>query len=338
MRNMLTICVVLVLMLIVILIGAEVFTNALEHLASSKGLSAGVTGSILAAIGTALPETIIPLMAIFAGSSNSVTNHEIGVGSILGAPLMLSTLSLFALSIAVISKRGFRGVINAERSGMQRDLNFFLVAFLLAGCAMYVPAHLFYLRVIFSVMLVGLYAFYVYSTFKASAQLVDDGHGVEVDKPMFFVKWGLKNNDKTTAIQCLTGLIILLIGAKGFIYEVAFASNALNISALIISLLIIPIATEFPEKMNSIMWMRRGKDTLAMGNITGAMVFQGTLLPAIGILFTPWLPAKPVIIGIAITLIAAAWLRYLYDKQAVPLVALLANGLLYISYIVLILA
>jgi len=83
----------LLLMLIVILIAAEVFTNALEHLGEKLKISEGVTGSLFAAVGTALPETMVPLLAIFAGTQNAHINEEIGVGAILGAPLMLSTLS-----------------------------------------------------------------------------------------------------------------------------------------------------------------------------------------------------------------------------------------------------
>ncbi|TXI80410.1 MAG: sodium:calcium antiporter, partial [Cupriavidus sp.] len=83
----------LVLMLLVILAAAELFTNALEHLGERLGISEGVTGSLFAAVGTALPETMVPVIAIFAGTQNLQLNHDIGVGAILGAPLMLSTLS-----------------------------------------------------------------------------------------------------------------------------------------------------------------------------------------------------------------------------------------------------
>jgi cation:H+ antiporter len=99
-------------------------------------------------------------------------------------------------------------------------------------------------------------------------------------------------------------------------------------------LLIIPIATELPEKVNSILWIRRGKDTLAMGNITGAMVFQGTLLPAIGILLTPWTPRVEVVTGVVITLAAAAWMRTNVRAQGLRIGALLVSGVLYASYLV----
>ncbi|MEA2676834.1 MAG: cation:H+ antiporter, partial [Chloroflexota bacterium] len=53
---------------------------------------------------------------------------------------------------------------------------------------------------------------------------------------------------------------------------------------ILIALVLAPIATELPEKFNSLIWVRNGKDTLAMGNITGAMVFQSCIPTIIGIL------------------------------------------------------
>lgn len=100
--------------LVIILIAAEFFTNALEHLGQKLRLSQGVTGSILAAVGTALPETIVPLLAIITGPTLSNHSEEIGVGAILGAPLMLSTLSVFLMGLAIIEKRGLRGEICPE--------------------------------------------------------------------------------------------------------------------------------------------------------------------------------------------------------------------------------
>src|SRR5581483_2107260 len=134
------------------------------------------------------------------------------------------------------------------------------------------------------------------------------------------------------------GLGLLIIGANGFIHGVEQIAAELNVSVLLLSLLIVPIATELPEKVNSILWIRRGKDTLAFGNITGAMVFQGTLLPAIGIMLTPWEPRIEVLGGVVVTLSAALWLRAVVREPGLRVWALLVNGGLYVGYIVLTLA
>ena len=275
----------LAFMLIVILVAAELCTNALEHLGERLKISEGVTGSLFAAVGTALPETMVPLLALAGGTSNAAVNEEIGVGAILGAPLMLATLTTFLMTLAVIRSRGLTGAIAPERTGFVRDLNYFIAAFALATVAMFVPHHVWAVRALLGAMLVGIYVLYVVMTFRASTQLVDAGHGTEAPHAMFLSRVGLPTNLATIALQLALGVALLVGGAKGFIHGVEGVSHLLGISALLLSLIIVPIATELPEKVNSVLWIRRGKDTLAFGNITGAMVFQGTLLPAIGILY-----------------------------------------------------
>src|SRR5437879_11960980 len=80
---------------VLILVGAEVFTNGIEWLGVKLNMSEGATGSILAAIGTATPETLIPIVAILF--TNTADSDEIGVGAILGAPLMLATLVMLLI-------------------------------------------------------------------------------------------------------------------------------------------------------------------------------------------------------------------------------------------------
>lgn len=327
----------LLVMLIVILIAAEVFTNALEHLGEKLGISEGVTGSLFAAVGTALPETSVPLLALLAGTQNAATNEEIAIGAILGAPLMLATLSISLMAISVWKRRGTQGHLRPERTGLTRDLNFFIVAFSFAAIAMFVPHSLEIVRYGLGFCMVMIYFVYVMMTINASKVLVQDGHATEAGDDMFLCKAGLPNNMTVIVIQLLLGLGLLVAGAKGFINGVEEASQLLGISALLLSLLIIPIATELPEKVNSILWIRKGKDTLAFGNITGAMVFQGTLLPAIGIMLTPWEPRYEVLLGIVMTLIAATWLRYLLAKGGLRVWHLLINGALYVAYLLLVL-
>jgi len=319
--------------LIVILIAAEIFVNALEHLGEKLGISEGVTGSIFAAIGTAMPETVVPLLAIFGGTQNQQLNEEIGVGAILGAPLMLSTLSLCLMALSVWQKRGTQGHLTPEKTGLKRDLDFFLASFAIAAVALFVPHENPAMRAMLAVGMVLIYFFYVMLTLKASAALVKDGHATEADDPMLLSRLGLPTNLITILLQLGVALAMLVLGAKGFIHGIEQAAPLLGISALVLSLMIVPVATELPEKVNSILWIRKHKDTLAFGNITGAMVFQGTLLPAIGVLLTPWAPQKEVLAGVIITLIAAAWLRYMLLRGQLRVWHLAINGGLYVTYL-----
>lgn len=265
----------LALMLVIILIASELFTNALEHLGERLGISEGVTGSLFAAVGTALPETTVPIIALLGGTPSRAVNEEIGVGAILGAPLMLATLSTCLMTIAILKSRGLSGRIMPERSGFVRDLNFFLIAFLIACAAMFVPHHAWQVRAMFAVGLVALYIVYVIATFRASAQLVEGGHGTEAPEALFASRLGLRTSFGSIMLQFVVGIALLVGGAKGFIHGVEGVSQALGISALLLSLIIIPIATELPEKVNSILWARRGRTRSRSATLPARWSFKG---------------------------------------------------------------
>jgi len=87
--------------------------------------------------------------------------------------------------------------------------------------------------------------------------------------------------------------------------------------------------------VNSIIWIRRGRDTLAFGNITGAMVFQGSLLPALGIMLTPWVPRTEVLLGMGLTFFATTYLWLLARRGEIKPPHLILNGLCYLAFVVL---
>jgi cation:H+ antiporter len=82
-------------------------------------------------------------------------------------------------------------------------------------------------------------------------------------------------------------------------------SQMIGVSPLILSLIITPIATELPECFNSLIWIARRKDTLAVANITGAMVFQSTFPVSVGLTGTPWQLDRPGLASAGLAILAA---------------------------------
>lgn len=86
-----------VVALVVILLEATFFTNAVEILGGRLGMHQEAVGSLFAILDTALPESVIAAVAIF---ELDVTGREItkgtdiGIGAMLGTPFMLTTLAL----------------------------------------------------------------------------------------------------------------------------------------------------------------------------------------------------------------------------------------------------
>ena len=323
---------VLLISLIVILVGAETFTNALEHLGERLNISEGVTGSVFAAVGTALPETMVPVVAVLAASGDLSVRHDVGVGAILGAPLMLSTIAFFLMGTFAAQRRGWTQAFHPESTGVHRDLDWFLFAFALATLAIFVPSEWQWARVSLALILILSYFIYLLLTIRASGKLVEQGHGTEADHPLFLSRARIPENLATILLQLIIGFGLIFGGAKGFVYGVEHLAAWLGLSTLALSLLIVPVATELPEKVNSIIWIRRGRDTLAFGNVTGAMVFQGSLLPALGIALTPWVPRKEALWGIGLTLLATVYLKLRLRSRALRPYHLIFNGLCYLAF------
>ena len=266
--------------LILILGAAELFTNGIEALGHKLNLSKNFTGSVLAAVGTALPETILPIIAVVFFSETA--GHEIGVGAILGAPFMLSTLAfpligLTTLLLFFLKKRSIE--LDVEEVGLRRDIVFFLFAYSIAMFIIPYESHT--LRIFTAVLLLGLYLIYTFLTLTGESEELEEVDGIYFSGGRDYSVW-------LVLFQIVISLIFMVGGAHLFVHGIEKVSIAAGFSPLLFSLLVAPIATELPEKINSVLWIMRGKDSLAVGNVSGAMVFQSTIPVSFGIVFTEW--------------------------------------------------
>ena len=338
----------LVTSLLLILVAAELFTNGIEWVGEGFGLSEGAVGSVLAAIGTALPETLLPIVAILSGHE---AGDEIGIGAILGAPYMLTTLAMVVIGTAVLfyARGGRRSVdLDIDRRVIQQDLGYFLVMYALAMIAGLLHVRVF--DVGLAIVLVVGYAYYVRRHFQApEAEAGAEAEEAEGDasdiRPLRLwvaLRWVLHrlpewSVDRSTAapfVQVTLGLILMVGGAKLFVDAVGNLGKAAGLPPLAFSLLVAPLATELPEKFNSVLWVRRNKDTLAMGNMTGAMVFQSSFPVTVGLLLTPWELAHEALVAAVVALLAGSVL-YLTLRVRGRLSArlLLLQGVFYVGYV-----
>ena len=320
--------------LVLVFAAAQLFTNALEYIGERMGLSEGVTGSVFAAVGTAMPETIVPMVAILAGGSAVEVNHAVGMGAILGAPFMLATLSLGVMAWFAGRKRGWLAAMKPEHTGQQRDIKVFLIGFGLAVIAALLPAGWHTLQLVIAFLLGATYFLYLLYTIRASKALASGGHATEADQELYLSRW-VKASFASASVQLFAGLTMLVWGARLFVDGASSLSSAFGVSAFLISLLIIPVATELPEKVNSVIWIRKGKDTLAFGNITGAMVFQGTVIPAMGIMIMPWHfdVASHASYSVILAITGVAWLWWLQYSKRLNAANLMFNVALYAVFI-----
>ena len=329
---------------LLILLGAELFTNGIEWFGRKLELAEGAVGSVLAAVGTALPETMIPIIAILFASGAS--SHEVGIGAILGAPFMLSTLAMFVTGVAVLwaaRRRTTGDEMRVDTRVLAHDMRYFAIAYAIAIGAAFLPLEPVWLKWIVAIVLLGIYAWYVKGHFEADPD-VDAGDL----QPLRFSRLDTRAHRTDPAVprlrivnlQVLAALGFIVLGAVFFVDAVSHMATQLGVDSALLALVIAPIATELPEKFNSIIWVRQGKDTLAMGNITGAMVFQSTIPTVVALVFasSSWVVAPGSYVAFAsagIALLASAFIFIPMARRGrLQGTGLLVGGLFYVVYLV----
>lgn len=330
-----------ILILLVLIVGCcSLFTNAIEWTGHRFKLSEGAVGSVLAAVGTALPETLVPIIAIASGrlglsSVSASSGEEIGIGAILGAPFLLSTLAMFVTASALfyfsaLKKRDFR--LKVDHNLFRRDFQYFFPAYICVFLASFI--HVPDVKTFLSFALIAFYGFYVYRTLQQ--EHVPDS---EFDLPP--LNFAPRRKEPPTALillQLAVSLATLLALVHFFVENIDHVASTLGIPPLLLSLIITPIATELPEKFNSVVWIRAKKDNLALGNITGAMVFQSCIPPAIGMMFTPWVLNWEGMLSVVLCLLSSAVVYLVAWKKPSRLPqALFCSGVFYLAFLIIVL-
>jgi cation:H+ antiporter len=336
---------------VLILFGAELFTDGVEWLGVKLGLSEGATGSILAAFGTATPETLIPVIAILF--TNTPDSDEIGVGAILGAPFMLATLVmlLIGLTAYLLRKRRGRDTLRVDAAHATRDMSFFLVMYTLAIALALLPKELHPIKGVVGWIFLPAYGVYLYlvlRTPKSSAEdIVEEAEEREAFGELTFARYLRRVvasvDPKRPAMWLVIAQTVLsfgaiVVGARFFADFVEDFSHAMSFNTLLVALVLAPLATELPEAANSLIWTRERKDVIALGNVAGAMVFQSTIPVTLGVLLTPWELGRFGTVAAVFALLSGAliwWqLRTRAKENSLPLSSLMLGGSLYLVFIV----
>lgn len=328
-----SIIIFLLLSIGIILLGCELFANGVEHVGDKLKLSHATSGSVLAAVGTALPETLLPALALIFGREGH--KESIAVGAIIGAPFMLSTLAFFmvgvvSFSLWLLNKRK-HPVMHTNMVSLKTELTFFIPV--MTGILLVSLINNPTLNYAGAAILLMVYALFVKVSFSHAAE-----DGEEYSKHLHFsFIMRCPINMSWIIGQTIFGLAIIVMGAHIFINYLTLLSIKSGIPSLILALLIAPVATELPEKFNSITWTLKRKDTLAVSNITGAMVFQSTIPVSIGLLFTKWSIEKTEIYNMLFAIIMAViTLSVVKIFKKLPSWSLMIGGVFYLLYILIV--
>lgn len=299
-----------------IYVSCELFVNAVEHLGIRLRLGTLAIGTVLAAIGTALPESVVTGVAVTGGDTK-----DVGVGAALGGPLALATLAYAVVGVVLLVRRVALPPLDAGRLGRDQGAFLGIFATLLAlGLVSFTGKR--WLGLVFF----ALYAAYVFVELRSD----DEVHGDELEP----LRFGGSSEPTLVPLllQTLGTLAVVFVASQVFVDQLAWVGPQIGLSGAVTALLLAPVATELPEVLNAVIWVRQGKVQLAMSNISGSMMVQATVPSGLGLLFTPWDLDGPLKLSATITFAAIAFQLVLLITGRLTARALVASGGFYLAF------
>ena len=258
-----------------ILAGRAVFTNAVEWAGHRLGLGEGATGSLLAAVGTAMPETLIPIVAIIGGAEGA---EDVAVGAIIGAPFLLATIAMALVGISALIFKGRREQ-GTELARRRRDARPRPASSSSSSSRSGIAPGVGRARGAAHPAGDRLRRSPTWSTSRQTLRGGGEVQEAETIGPLYMDRTPGDEpphaHDRAPARW--SGSARSSAAPTCSSRSCSRSPRTIGIEPLVLSLVLAPLATELPEKANSFFWVREGKDSLALGNITGAMVFQSTI-------------------------------------------------------------
>jgi cation:H+ antiporter len=316
---------------VVIYLSCEFFVNGVEWVGRKLAVGTQATGTVLAAFGTALPESVVTLVAVAFGAS--VASKDLGVGAALGGPLALSTIAYATVGIVLLVTRQHfprTAEVRADFKGLRDDQAWFLVLF---AVKVALGLLLFAGKNWTGLLFLAAYGVYVLREMRGESSIDEE--------EMEPLRLQPKAETPSTALALLqTGiaLVVIFLASRTFVGQLGVIGPALGLKPQLVALLLSPIATELPETMNAIIWVRQGKYRLALANISGAMMIQATIPTAFGLFFTPWLLGHELLISAGVTAAAILTMLVAFSRGVISRRMLAGMGLFYVAFVGLLLA
>lgn len=241
-----------IISLAVLLKASDWFVDSAEQIGLSLGISPFIIGVTIVAFGTSLPELATSIASVFSGES------EIVVGNVVGSNI--TNIALVLGLTAAFSKK-----IELEYNIWHIDMPYlwgsaFLLFFALKD---------FHFSLIEAILfLMGIVLFLAYS-FKSDE---GEGEGEKIE--------GSKVNWKTY-LKLIGGGLFVWLGADYTITAISELSAIAGVKPEIIALSAVALGTSLPEVIVSLNAARKGKASMAVGNVLGSNIFNTYIVMSI---------------------------------------------------------
>lgn len=250
-------CLLLIVGLALVVLGADFLVDGASSIAKRFGVSDFVIGLTIVGMGTSAPELVVSFIGALQG------NGDIAIGNVVGSNIFNVFMILGATALIL--------PMNITPMNRKKDIPLNIVITLIF-IALGMSRTLFgigddVLGRLDGAILLVLFAAYIYMCFRFdTANQSENNENEKVIKPAL------------AAVLIVAGLAGLVFGGRMFVNSATSIAKMLNVSDKLIAITILAGGTSMPELVTCIVAAFKKKGQLALGNILGSNVFNILLI------------------------------------------------------------
>lgn len=248
-------CLLLIVGLALVVLGADFLVDGASSIAKKFGVSDFVIGLTIVGMGTSAPEMVVSFIGALQG------NGDIAIGNVVGSNIFNVFMILGATALIL--------PMNITPMNRKKDIPLNIVITLIF-IALGMSRTLFGIgddvlgRMDGAILLV-LFAAYIYMCFR-----FDTTNQTETNEKVI--------KPTLAAVLIVAGLAGLVFGGRMFVNSATSIAKMLNVSDKLIAITILAGGTSMPELVTCIVAAFKKKGQLALGNILGSNVFNILLI------------------------------------------------------------
>lgn len=235
--------ILLILSLILLFIGGELFVKGSAGFATKFGISPTIIGLTIVAFGTSAPELVVSIKASLAG------NDGISIGNVVGSNIfnLLFILGLCSLVAPLKVRYIF----------IKFDVPVMIFSSILFGI-MALDEKVSFIE---GIVLISFAIIYLFILIKTNKSIAPPENPTDIP----YLK---------LAIYTLAGFSLLIYGSGLLVENAITISKTFNISDKVIGLTIVAAGTSLPELITSVVATYRGEREIAVGNVIGSCILN----------------------------------------------------------------
>lgn len=248
-----------------LVVGGDLLVRGAVSLAERRGVPALTIGLTIVAFGTSAPELALNLVVAFTGDTalsfgNMVGSCLANAGLILGMSAMLKPVKVQSSLL----RRELPMLLGASLA---------LIAFMLVPGTFGLPGNKPGLSRLDGALLLAGFAVYLGVLLRAARRPAEVGPALVKELKEEVSSEPALSTGKAGGLV-LGGLVLLAVGGKLTETGAVRVATLAGLSAQVIGLTVVSLATTLPELVTSIAAIRRGQTDIALGNVVGSNLFN----------------------------------------------------------------